>query len=197
MPRTSDTRQRMIESAGELIRERGVHGTSFADVLERSGAPRGSVYHHFKGGKAEIAVEALAREGDLVVTGAEAMLKEHDPVTAVGIFCEQWAGLLHSTDFAAGCSIVAGAVEGGHEPAARDVAGRVFADWDRTIANGLEQHGIPAGRAESLSMLLIASIEGAVVLSRGLRSLEPLDRVNHELGAVVAGALTDAATGKQ
>lgn len=168
---------------------RGVHGTSFADVLERSGAPRGSVYHHFKRGKSEIAEEALAWAGELLIADAAAMLREHDPVTAVGLFGEQWADLLRSTDFAAGCSIVAGAVDGSHEPAAQAVAGKVFADWERGIADALEQHGIPGARSASLSTLLIASFEGAVVLSRAQRSLEPLRRVTRELKAVVAAEI--------
>ena len=54
-----DVRQRMVLSALYLIAERGVQGTSIADVLERSGAPRGSVYHHFPGGKNEIVGAAM------------------------------------------------------------------------------------------------------------------------------------------
>ena len=57
-----DVRQRMVLSALYLFAERGVQGTSIADVLERSGAPRGSVYHHFPGGKDEI-VSAAKRRG--------------------------------------------------------------------------------------------------------------------------------------
>ena len=58
MPRQSDARDRMIQSAALLFRERGIEGTAFADVLQRSGAPRGSVYHHFPGGKQQLAEEA-------------------------------------------------------------------------------------------------------------------------------------------
>ena len=186
MPPATNTRQQMIESAAALFRERGVHGTSFADVLEHSGAPRGSVYHHFKGGKSEIAEEALAWAGDLLIAGAVDLLREHDPVTAIGLFSDQWADLLRSTDFAAGCSIVAGAVDGSHEPTARVIAGKVFADWERGIANALEQEGIPKDRSASLATLFIASFEGAVVLSRAQRSLQPLERVTRELQALVS-----------
>src|SRR5207245_307823 len=59
MPRKSEARQKMIESAALLFRERGIHGTSFADVLAHSGAPRGSVYHHFSGGKTQLAEETI------------------------------------------------------------------------------------------------------------------------------------------
>src|ERR1700733_9978309 len=58
MAQRSDTKQRMVQAARQLIRERGYHATAISDVLERSGAPRGSVYFHFPGGKPQLAMEA-------------------------------------------------------------------------------------------------------------------------------------------
>src|SRR5436309_11525133 len=55
----SDTRQRMIEAAAELIRTRGLHEASFTEVLDASGAARGAIYHHFPGGKEELTREAV------------------------------------------------------------------------------------------------------------------------------------------
>src|SRR6185437_6831736 len=66
MPRRTDTRSRMIHAAVELFRQRGYHATTFSDVVRESGAPRGSTYFHFPGGKAELAREAIARAGDEV-----------------------------------------------------------------------------------------------------------------------------------
>src|SRR5260370_126560 len=64
MPRRSDSRSRMVEAASELFRRRGYHGTAFSDVVRESGAPRGSIYFHFPGGKQELAREAVALAGD-------------------------------------------------------------------------------------------------------------------------------------
>ena len=50
----SNARRKMIESAATLLAMRGVQGTAFSDVLERSGAPRGSIYHHFPSGKDQL-----------------------------------------------------------------------------------------------------------------------------------------------
>ena len=58
MAQRSDAKQRMVQAARQLIRERGYHATAISDVLERSGAPRGSVYFHFPGGKPQLAIEA-------------------------------------------------------------------------------------------------------------------------------------------
>src|ERR1700728_5434053 len=58
MGQRSDAKQKMVQAARQLIRERGYNATAFSDVLELSGAPRGSVYFHFPGGKAQLAMEA-------------------------------------------------------------------------------------------------------------------------------------------
>ncbi|MDQ2631261.1 MAG: TetR/AcrR family transcriptional regulator, partial [Actinomycetota bacterium] len=76
MPRQSDARDRMIRSAATLFRERGVEGTAFADVLEHSSTPRGSVYHHFPGGKQQLAEEATRWAGELMAAGIAASLQD-------------------------------------------------------------------------------------------------------------------------
>src|SRR3954452_1335068 len=90
MPRESDARRRMIESAAVLFRERGVQGTSFSDALTHSGAPRGSIYHHFQGGKTQLAEETTRWAGEFIVAGAVAALADGDPAGAIDTFREQW-----------------------------------------------------------------------------------------------------------
>jgi AcrR family transcriptional regulator len=184
----------MIESAALLFREQGVQGTSFADVLEHSGAPRGSIYHHFNGGKRELAEETVRWAGELIIAGTVAALGERDPVQAVDMVCGHWAEIVRASDFAAGCPIVAAALEGDRQPTIRDAAGDVFSSWETTIASAFRQRGLPAARARSIATLLIASVEGGIVLARAQRSTLPLDRVAGELRAIVAHALAETAT---
>src|SRR6266849_10007504 len=102
-PLTSVVRQRMVLSALYLIAERGVQGTSIADVLERSGAPRGSVYHHFPGGKDEIvgaAMEYMATDGRIPLRA----LRGSDVAGIVTGFTNLWGGVLTRSDYAAGCA---------------------------------------------------------------------------------------------
>jgi AcrR family transcriptional regulator len=193
MPRSSEARQKMIESAAILFRERGVRGTSFSDVLEHSGAPRGSVYHHFSGGKRELAEEATRWAGELIVAGAVAALERDDPVHAVEVICRRWIAIVRASDFRAGCTIVAATLEGDREPAVRDAAGEAFSSWEREISRAFRRHGVPAARARSIATLLIASIEGGIVLARAQRSTRPLERVAEELRSTVAFALEDVA----
>src|SRR3954447_19658550 len=116
----TDSRERMIASAAQLFRRRGIEGTSFSDVLAHSGAPRGSIYHHFPGGKAQLAEEATRYAGEVIAGGLVAALDEKDPSAAVRGFAGLYRGLLQASDFAAGCPIVSATLEGDRSAAARD-----------------------------------------------------------------------------
>src|SRR3954452_10807091 len=111
MPRQSDARGQMIESAAVLFRERGIHGTSFADVIAHSGAPRGSIYHHFPGGKAQLAEETMPHAGDEVAAWLERAGPEGDVSDALRRCVAGWRRTLERSGFRAGCPVVAVAVE--------------------------------------------------------------------------------------
>src|SRR6478735_12525434 len=113
MPRRSDARQKMIVSQALLQRERGVAGTALPDVLEHSGAPRGSIYHHFPEGRAQLAVEATTWAADFISHRLEQSLADGDPTTALDRFVGDWVAVLQDSEFAAGCPVVAGALDPG------------------------------------------------------------------------------------
>src|SRR3954465_4410887 len=97
-------RERMIQSALILMGERGIEATSFSQVIEHSGAPRGSIYHHFPGGKAQLVEEAPRYAGHAVAElRRDAAERADDPVAAVDAIGEFWRSVLYSSDFAAGC----------------------------------------------------------------------------------------------
>ena len=193
MPRQSDARQKMIESAAVLFREHGVAGTSFADVIAHSGAPRGSIYHHFEGGKTQLAEEATRWAGEFILASTVAALSESDPVAAIDTFRRWWTTLLRRSDYAAGCVIVAATLEGDREPSVRDAAAAAFGDWEEALAGALRGHGVPAARARSIATLIIAAIEGAVLMSRARQTTRPLERVGKELQGVVSAAIGEGA----
>jgi TetR/AcrR family transcriptional regulator, lmrAB and yxaGH operons repressor len=190
-PGMSETspRQRMIRSAALLIRERGVEATSFADVLAHSGAPRGSIYHHFPGGKAQLVEEATRWVGASIAEAERAALAGDDPLAGLDAAIAVWRAMLERTDFAAGCPLAAATVEGDSVPTARDAAGAAFRSWVDPFAHTLQRRGLPRDRARSLATLVVASIEGALILARAQRSMSPMDRVGAELRRTLAAAL--------
>ena len=182
-------RERMIQSAILLIGEHGVEGTSFSQVLAHSGAPRGSIYHHFPGGKAQLVEEATRSGGDLIAATLSAHVERADPAAAVEATIDFWRAALAHTEFAVGCPIVAATVEGDRTPGVRDAADNVFKRWIELHTQILVRAGVPEVRARALGTLFVAAIEGAVILSRAERSTAPLDRVQRELQAAVGDAL--------
>jgi hypothetical protein len=89
---------------------------------------------------------------------------------------------LLASDFRAGCSAVAVAIECSHDgPDLRDCTQAAFERWREAIATALKRAGVHATRADELAVHVIAAFEGAIILSRAYRDLEPLERVRLEL----------------
>jgi len=175
----------MVQSAALLMREHGVENTSFSQVLAHSGAPRGSIYHYFPGGKAQLIEEATRWAGEFVAQAMVRGLESGDPLAILDAWPRFWGEVLRTSDFAAGCPIAAASMD----PAARVTSGEVFRRWQEVFAGGLAERGVPADRAASLATMAFAGIEGAVILARAERSLEPIDRTVAELRRMVEEAL--------
>jgi TetR/AcrR family transcriptional regulator, lmrAB and yxaGH operons repressor len=185
-------RERMIESALVLMGEHGVEATSFSQVIEHSGAPRGSIYHHFPGGKAQLVAEATRHAGDVVVELLEHAAEQPDPVAAVHAVADFWRTVLYDSDFAAGCPVVAATLEGDRSPAARDAARDAFERWEHLHTDILRRAGVPEERARSLASTAVSAIEGAIIVARAQRSNAPLERVVDELHTLLHDAIGDA-----
>lgn len=191
MPRTSDAKQRMIESAALLQRERGIHGTAFSNVLEHSGAPRGSIYHHFPGGKSQLATESTAHAASVMTELLRASLAQGDPLATLDLLVRYWEHSLADRDFDAGCPVAAAAVDSEVPEGAREAAAAGFAEWESLLAEAFVAGGtdVDAERARNAASFVIASVEGALLLCRASRSIEPLQRVAAELRRYAAGVL--------
>lgn len=189
----TDSRTRMVQSAALLLRERGLSGTSFRDVIEHSGAPRGSIYHHFPEGKRQLVREAVEMSGGWVGDAIAHLDESGDPIATLHAFLGVWADILRASDFRAGCPVVAVSVEANDdEPEVTEAAAAAFRRWTRELAAGLERSGLEAEGARRLATLTVAAIEGAVVLCRAERSTQPLDDVGAELEASLRAALVSA-----
>lgn len=178
------TRDRMLLSAVALLRERGLNGVTLDAVLAHSGAPRGSIYHHFPGGRDQLVLEA-ARLGADFITG---MIDEAgaDVGLALDRFVEFWKSSLLESDFRAGCPVVAVVVDGREQSDLDALATAAFARWNEGLVAMLTQHGASPEQAVPLASAAISAIEGAVILCRVQRSTEPLDHVAGLLRAHLA-----------
>ena len=164
---------------------RGVGALSLRDLAKEAGVPLGSTYHHFPGGKAQLAEEAVTSTGRQVAKLVESA-REQGIEGAIAAFTRVWRELLVETDFRTGCPVLA--VATGDDPELTETARGIFASWQDLMVAGLADGGVPADRAPGLARMIVASLEGAVAVSRAERSLEPLDQVSAELITLVEAA---------
>ncbi|MCU1392285.1 MAG: hypothetical protein JWM34_713 [Ilumatobacteraceae bacterium] len=183
----NNVRATMIAGAARLLAERGLEGTSFTEVIELTGAPRGSLYHHFPGGKSELVTEAIRFAGANVVAMLDAQ-PAITPLEALEGFIGLWRRLLVGTDFRIGCSLAAVTIGAGGDDGLIDAAALVFRDWIHSLAGLLGRAGMTKAAARRLATMAIASMEGAVVVSRATRSIEPFDDVATELRGLARAA---------
>src|SRR5580658_10386428 len=172
-------RSRMVEGAVRLLATKGVEGTSFAEVLEATDSPRGSVYHHFPGGKPELLHAALDLASQRGLAAMEAT-RGQPAALVIERFLAMWRGLLDYSRLTAGCAVVAVTVAANDDDLL-DHAGTIFRTWEELLTGLLQAGGMERKSARSLAVTVIAATEGAVVLCRAERSVKPFEDVHNVL----------------
>jgi TetR/AcrR family transcriptional regulator, lmrAB and yxaGH operons repressor len=188
------TRQRLVTAAAELIRRQGYAATGIKAILTAAGAPYGSLYHFFPGGKAELGRAVIEEGGAAYLALVEAFYREDiDPVLATEEFFAGGVELLESTAFADACPIatLAGEIADTHEPMRR-AAQVAFESWIAALAADLAAHGADPARAETAGVELFCLVEGAFLLCRTTRSAEPLRIAGRRAVAIVAETMAPA-----
>jgi len=188
----NDTRTRMLEATGRLLRQRGYHGTSLNDILATSGAPRGSLYFHFPGGKDQLVIE-VTRASVAAVAGQlrETLAAETTPGEAIRKIFAATAQMLDE-NFALGCPVAPVVLDGTSEvPELVELTRQAFDEWIGLFREAFARAGISGKRARTLALLVESSIEGLMIIARTTRDSSALLSVADELAALV-----DAAAGK-
>jgi AcrR family transcriptional regulator len=185
------TRDRMLLSAVQLFRRHGYNGTGFREVVAHSGTPRGSIYHHFQGGKAQLGVETLAFAGEFANASMARFLQTDDVVVGLEKFWASWVRIVESSDFHDGCPIVGVAAESHPEaPELAAAAASVFEQWEATFAAAFRKAGVRKRQeARDLANLVISTLEGATLISRAARDTNPLVRAGKQVARAVRAAL--------
>jgi len=178
---SSNSRASMIRSAAELFGSHGLSGTSFSDVLAGSGAPRGSIYHHFPGGKRQLAQAAIGWTSEQVL----AHLRACPASTAPGVlawFIDLWRQSVLASGGSSGCPVAGVAIDTGTAgDDLIDTARAAFSSWTALLAAQLQVAGVPAHRAGPIATASLAAMEGALILCRTERSSQPLEATAQEL----------------
>ena len=191
------SREAFLGATAQLLRRQGYGATAISEIVARSGAPKGSLYFHFPGGKEQLAVEAMARAGEQLGHAIRAILFSADrsvgggPVEtgrvgdALGRLVDAMAAGLEGSGYADGCPIATVTLEAstGSE-AVRSTADAVFASWLAVLEERLVAGGLAPAQARPRALLVLAALEGALILARARRDTAPLAAVRDELVAL-------------
>lgn len=187
------TDERIALAMAELLRRQGYAATGINQLARAAGAPTGSIYHHFKGGKREVAAAALRQTGAAYIQLLPLLLDPHpDLATGVEAAFAAAARDMESTGWANMCPVgVVTAEIADVEPELREIAAEVMQVWVEEGSRYLAGRGLSEQEAHTVIHALLAALEGAFVLARGMRSAEPFLAAGRTL-AVYVGSLEAA-----
>jgi AcrR family transcriptional regulator len=170
-----DGRALLLKGARQLLAEKGYAGMELRDVAERGKAPRGSIYHHFPGGKVQLAREAAELEGATIRNTIERSLEERGLKQTLTMFGEVFRRRVKDHPERIGCPVAAAALARPEDPELAAVATAAFQSWERPIAAALRDEGVSRRDAEAFAGLVVSTVEGALLRARAAGSQEPLN----------------------
>ncbi|HEY4778726.1 MAG TPA: TetR family transcriptional regulator [Solirubrobacterales bacterium] len=187
-----DGRALLLNGARQLLAEKGYAGMELRDVAARGHAPRGSIYHHFPGGKRQLAVEAAGLEGTMIRNLIERSLEERGLKETLSMFGEVFRRRVADHPERIGCPVAAAALARPEDAELAAVATAAFQSWERPIAAALRDEGVSAGDAEAFAGLVVSTVEGALLRARAAGSQQPLDSAIGGLGQALEALLAAA-----
>ena len=189
--KTPDAKERLIQAMTDALQRRGLHGSGLTELLAAAGAPKGVLYHHFPGGKTELAVAAVnattarlcsmfdARMGDGNASG--------DPVAALMAWVDGAQKRLAASGYEQGCPLATIALETTRDDVEiRAALADGFARIRSRIGAALVRAGYPERSAASLAALIIAAYEGGLLQARAAATPEPMKLVGEALQSLLA-----------
>src|SRR4051794_23557829 len=173
------TRESILTAAAELMRVKGFGAVAMKEVVSASGAPIGSLYHHFPGGKTQIAREALLAAGAAYGLLIPTLMAPHDDLgDGVAALFGQAATDMAETGFANMCPVGSVAAEVADTVAElRDATAAIFTGWVDGGTAYFTARGLDQATARDLTVTLVSALEGAFILARSLRDVDPLRAV--------------------
>jgi AcrR family transcriptional regulator len=193
MSRVNSTRERIRDATAELMRVQGYAGTGLKQISTTAEAPFGSIYHFYPGGKEELAEEVIRTSGAAYGELFDALLgPAPDLLTGITTAFEHAAQTLADTDYADACPIATVALEvaNTNEPLRRATAD-VFEGWVQRGIPQFTRWGLDGPTARMLATAVVINLEGAFVLARAHRSVEPLRVAGATVRALCRAALDE------
>jgi TetR/AcrR family transcriptional regulator, lmrAB and yxaGH operons repressor len=170
----SDTRQRLVRAMQHALATKGFHGFGLTELLADAQAPKGVLYHHFPGGKTELALAALAASTEFMLSQLDKVTSSaQDPSLAITAWFENSRKLLSAKNYELGCPLATVALETtADDIALRQAIANSFSRLRATLAQVLEAANIC--NPKPIAALIVSSYEGALMQARVAQSPKPL-----------------------
>ncbi len=170
------TRERLIGAMLEALRTRGYHGVGLAEVLAAADAPKGVLYHHFPGGKSELAVSAIdAVVGQIGVELDKLFQRTGDPAQALAAWLAGAQRSLEKSGFERGCPLATIALESSpDDEEIRRALSKGFAAIRSRLVGVLVGSGLSEAGSLNLAALIVSAYEGALLQARVAGSVQPM-----------------------
>jgi len=193
MAKVSSAREDMLGAAIELFRARGYEGVGVAELLEKSGAPRGSLYFHFPGGKEQIGAEVVERVG-AEVAGRFRQLHESgvDLDTFIVRVFKTTARESKERCYTASCPMAAIATGfGADQPKLAAAVRDAFTSWEAEIRTAALARGFSEANAAIFASAMLAAMEGAFITSKAQAASTPHINACRAIQALAASLRTN------
>ncbi len=189
--KSEKTRQTLIETTAKLMRAKGYAAMGLQDIVKTSGIPKGSLYHHFAGGKEELAAESIHHSGKKMITSLTLLAQNTGgPVEGVRAFCDYYIGQLEQSGYRNGCPLATVALETAADaPMVQKACASAFQNLSALLSDFLVEKGVPTKKAEETGLLSLTLLEGALLLSKAKNDTYPLalarDRLTEQLQTLI------------
>lgn len=182
----------------DALRTRGYHGVGLTELLAAAQAPKGVLYHHFPGGKAELAVCAIEAVVAKLCADLDKLLQRTgDPADALGAWMAQAQRVLASSGFASGCPLATIALESTpDDEAIRAALAGGFSAIRTRLADALAGAGISHEQARGAAALIVSAYEGALVQARVAGNVQAMRDTSEALVGLLRLALDGRNTPK-
>jgi TetR/AcrR family transcriptional repressor of lmrAB and yxaGH operons len=177
------TRDRLIAAMVDALRNRGYHGVGVNDLLATAQTPKGVLYHHFPGGKSELAVKAIESVAEQLGRALEKTIQRAaDPVEAMALWMGSAQKMLEKSNFHAGCPLATIALESTSEDAKiRAALNNAFELLRSKISQVLGSMGMSDLSARATASLIVSAYEGALLQSRVAENVDIMRETSEAL----------------
>ncbi|WP_042354519.1 TetR/AcrR family transcriptional regulator [Bacillus rubiinfantis] len=183
MTEKENSKDKLIKTASRLFQLQGYHATGLNQITKESGAPKGSLYYHFPGGKEQLALEAVQLTAKFVSDQIKCGLDSSpDPVKAIQGFVEDIAAQFQKYGGKGGVPIASIALETAliSEPL-RKACQTAYKNFQDAFTQKLLTAGYETNHAKELGIVINTMVEGAFLLSFTMGNSEPLRLVAKQI----------------